>query len=192
MADFKQFCQQFSPLTDKAFNDLTKATTTHGYRKGQYVVKKNQVCEYLYFVDHGLMKLFFMNDDKQFVMRFFSENVMFSIFDSFISQEPSKFALIALENTTLTRVSFRSMEDLCREHHCIETFYRKLLSIATTKMGKRIKEMLEADSTLRYNRFMKENKDIVQRISLSDVANYLGITQQSLSRIRKSYLPYGK
>jgi len=117
-------------------------------------------------------------------MRFFAENVMFSVFDSYIPEEPSKFALIALEETTVRVISHKAMEQLCSEHHCIETFFRKLLSIATIKMAKRIKEMLDTESTARYNLFLKENSDIVQRISLADIANYLGITQQSLSRIR--------
>jgi DNA-binding Xre family transcriptional regulator len=51
-------------------------------------------------------------------------------------------------------------------------------------MTRRISEMLEENATKRYNQFMKENKAIAQRISLGDLASYLGITQQSLSRIR--------
>jgi CRP-like cAMP-binding protein len=184
MADFESFCKNFSPLTDEALRDLSRLSSLKRYRKGQYLLRKKQVCEQLFFVEQGLVKSFFLKEDKQFVMRFFAANVMFSVFDSYIPKEPSKFALIALEDTVVITISHQSMEQLCAKHHCVETFFRKLLSIATIKMAKRIKEMLEADSTVRYNQFLKDNVDIVQRISLADVANYLGITQQSLSRIR--------
>ena len=66
----------------------------------------------------------------------------------------------------------------------METLFRKLVSVANWKMTKRIREMLESDATSRYKLFIKENNDIVQRLSMGDVAKYLGITQQSLSRIR--------
>ena len=66
----------------------------------------------------------------------------------------------------------------------METAFRKLLSIATINMMKRISEMLEENATKRYNHFLKDNSQLLQRISLGDLANYLGITQVSLSRIR--------
>jgi CRP/FNR family transcriptional regulator, anaerobic regulatory protein len=184
VAEFKTFCERFSPLTEEALIDLLESSSSKSYRKGQYLVRKNQTCEHLFFIEQGLLKMFFVKNDKQFVMRFFSENVMFSVFDSYIPQAPSMFSLIALEDTTVTRVSHEAMERLCKKHHCMETFFRKLLSIATVKMGRRIKEMLEAESAVRYNQFVKDNKDIAQRVNLADIANYLGITQQSLSRIR--------
>jgi len=186
VADFETFCSNFTPLTEEALSSLIRASSAKTYRKGQYLLKKGQVCTHLFFVEEGLIKSFYNKDGKPFVMRFFAENVMFSVFDSYIPQEPSKFALIALEETTVRAISYASMEQLCSKHHCIETFLRKLLSIATIKMAKRIKEMLDTDSAARYNLFLKENSNIVQRISLADIANYLGITQQSLSRIRAS------
>jgi CRP-like cAMP-binding protein len=66
----------------------------------------------------------------------------------------------------------------------VETFFRKLISVAATKMTKRISEMLEGDATERYRQFVAENSTILQRINVGDIANYLGITPQSLSRIR--------
>jgi len=76
------------------------------------------------------------------------------------------------------------MEELCKKHHCMETYFRKLVSTVTIKMMKRITEMLEENATERYNEFLEEHKPILQRINLGDMASYLGITQQSLSRIR--------
>lgn len=184
MAHFESFCTNFTSLTDEALGELLRAASPKSYRKGQYLLKKGHVCTHLYFIEQGLVKLFFVKDGKPFVMRFFAENVMFSVFDSYIPGEPSKFALIALEDTAVRVIDRQAMEQLCAKHHGIETFNRKLLSIATIKMAKRIKEMLDTDAKARYNLFLKENSDIVQRISLADIANYLGITQQSLSRIR--------
>jgi CRP-like cAMP-binding protein len=117
-------------------------------------------------------------------MRFFYENLLFSVFDSYFTQNPSQFTLVALEDTRVTTISYDNMEALCRNYHSVETFFRKLISVAATKMTKRISEMLEGDATERYRQFVAENSTILQRINVGDIANYLGITPQSLSRIR--------
>ncbi|HXB13489.1 MAG TPA: Crp/Fnr family transcriptional regulator [Bacteroidia bacterium] len=184
MADFFQFCSKFSELDKPATEELFKDLKTKSFKKGEYILKSGQVCRYLFFINQGFAKSFFIRDDKEFIMRFFAEDFMFSVFDSYITQAPSSYSIIALEDTTVTLISHDKMEELCKKHHCMESFFRKLVSLVTIKMMKRISGMLEENSTERYNQFVIENKAIIQRISLGDLAQYLGITQQSLSRIR--------
>lgn len=184
MADFLQFCKQFSPLEDAVLWELAQQTVTKPYSKGAFLLHSGETCKYLYFVNEGLIKSYSEKDDKEFIMRFFSENLLFSVFDSYINQTPSKFNLVALEDTKVTLVRYETMAALCKQHHAMETFYRKLVSIAATKMMKRISEMLEENAADRYRLFVEEHNAIHQRISLGDMAKYLGITQQSLSRIR--------
>jgi CRP-like cAMP-binding protein len=184
MADFLQFCKQFSPLDGNIMQTLLQQTITKTYKKGEFLLRSEETCKYLYFINEGLIKSYSEKDEKEFIMRFFSENVLFSVFDSYITQTPSKFNLVTLEDTTVTLIRYKTMEDLCKQHHAMETFFRKLVSIVATKMTKRISEMLEENATDRYRLFVEENNAIHQRISLGDIAKYLGITQQSLSRIR--------
>ncbi|MDJ1482711.1 Crp/Fnr family transcriptional regulator [Cytophagaceae bacterium YF14B1] len=184
MADFLTFCNDFSPLEEAAVNDLIPHTKTRIFQKGDIIVYNGEVCRHLFFINSGLTKICSFKHDKEFIMRFFSENVMFSVFESFLTQTPSNFEMIALEPTTLTLISYDSMEILCQKHHSLETFFRKLVARATVKMTKRISEMLEENATTRYHQFVNENNHIIHRISLGDMARYLGITQQSLSRIR--------
>lgn len=184
MADFLQFCNQFSPLDKVAKDELFNNLKTKTIKKGEYLLKTGEVCKHLFFINEGLTKLFFIKDGKEFIGIFGIENRLFSAFESYLTQTPSNFMLIALEQTTVTLISFEEMEKLCKKHHCMETFFRKLVSIAATKMTRRIREMLEDNATKRYKQFVEENNTILQRISLGDLASYLGITQQSLSRIR--------
>lgn len=186
MADFLQFCNQFSPLEKVVLDELAKCAKTKTVNKGDYLLQEGDVCRNLFFINEGLAKAYFFNGDKEFIMRFFSEGVLFTIFESYITQMPSTYRLVALEPTTVTLISHDKMSLLCQQHHCMETFFRKLVSIATLKMTKRITELLEENSTNRYKQFVNDNNNIVQRISLGDLAKYLGITQQSLSRIRAS------
>lgn len=184
MSDFVQFCHQTYQLDEALANQLLKNAKTKTFKKGECIVKKGEVCRYLFFINKGFAKICFFNNDKEFNMQFFAEHRVFTVFDSYLTQTPSNFMLIAIENTNITLIPQKEVEKLCAQHHGIETFMRKLISVATIRMMKRISETLEENATKRYNQFVKQNHQILQRISLGNLSNYLGITQQSLSRIR--------
>jgi CRP-like cAMP-binding protein len=184
MVDFLSFCKQFSPLENEVAEELFQRSIAKTFQKGELLLQPEKVCRYLFFINEGFAKIYFMSDDKEFIMRFFAENLLFTAFPSYLTQTPSNYIIMALEPTTATLIRHADMEELCKKYHSMETFFRKLVSIATVKMTKRITEMLEKNATTNYKLFVKENSEILQRISLGDLAKYLGITQQSLSRIR--------
>lgn len=184
MTNFIQFVNNISLLNKEASDDLMEKLTTKTFNKGQYLLRSGQVCQQLFFIDNGLVKTFFKRNDKEFIMRFFTENSMFTVLDSYCNQSPSTFEIIALAPITVTYVNQNDLKELCTKHHCLETFFGRLACAASVNMMKRISEMLEENPAQRYNNFVKENTELLQSISLSELANYLGITQVSLSRIR--------
>lgn len=186
MTDLITFCNQFSRLNKKAIADLLKHTTIKNYKKGGYIFKQGKVCEHLYFVNNGLVKCSFFNEstEKEFILCFLTKDSMFSLYDSATTQKISDFNIVALESTSITLIRYDSMEDLCKKHHCIETFYRKLLTSTTIGVVRSICEMMKDSTTDRYRRFIQKHGKKNQRVSLQDMAKLFGITQQSLSRIR--------
>tara|TARA_R110000868_G_scaffold111773_2_gene301549 strand:- start:1008 stop:1571 length:564 start_codon:yes stop_codon:yes gene_type:complete len=185
MTHILKYCNKLSELSVESTDEILKDLKTINFQKGDYLLKEGQICKHLFFVEKGLVKIYFVKEDKEFIMRFIEEGKMFSVFESFLTQIPSNYSVVALEQTTVSLINYNQMEVLCEKHHCVETFYRKLISLATINMTRRISEILEKDLPRSYNHFLIENKQIIQRISLGDMAKYLGITQQSLSRIRK-------
>jgi len=184
MNGFIEYCIRISPLSSEAIQDLNSCFQKKSFKKDEYLLKRRGICRNLYFIDQGMIKLFFVDEEKEFIMRFFPNGMLCTSFQSFISQHPSKYMLQALEPTQVTYISREDLELLCQKYHCVETFYRKLSTMVIMNMMGRVSEMLEEDATKRYNNFVAEQPKIMQRISLGDVASYLGITQVSLSRIR--------
>ncbi len=184
MANFIQFVKTLTKLDQEALNELTDRIQTKTVRKGEYLLRIGEPCRKIYFIEKGLVKTYFNREDKEFIMKFFPENSMFTVLDSYIQQSPSSYMVLALETTTFSFLSHTDLEELCVRYHSLETFFRKLVSIASINMMNRISEMLEENATERYNHFVKENYHLLQRISLGDLARYLAITQVSLSRIR--------
>jgi CRP-like cAMP-binding protein len=184
MMDLGFALSKLATFDEGAAKDLQDCLAEKTFEKGDYLLKSGAICNKLYFMKSGLAKTFFSNGDKEFVMRFFPENAAFTVVDSFTTKKPSQFEIMALEKTTVSYLRHSDLEQLSRKHHCIETAFRKLLSVASVNMMKRISEMLEENATERYKHFLEDNGHLLQRISLGDLANYLGITQVSLSRIR--------
>lgn len=182
--DFIGFVSSLSPLESEVREMLASKLYEKQYRKGELILETGTVCNRIYFIDRGLVKTFFYTDTREFIMRFFPEGHMFTVLDSFVLRQPSSYSVQALEDTLITCLNHDELETLCGKYHSVETFYRKLLALAAVNMMDRIGGTLEEKAQIAYNRFLKEYGSLLQRISLADLASYLGITQVSLSRIR--------
>ena len=143
MTDFIRYSNNLSLLTKEAKDALYSRLKTKTLEKGEYLLKTDEVCRHIFFIDKGLVKTCFYKSDKEFIMRFFPENSMFTVLDSYIQQTPSLFIILALEHTEISYITNSDLEELCKSYHCIETYFRKLVSFASVNMMKRISEMLE-------------------------------------------------
>src|SRR5438128_1590297 len=112
MSSFFQLVNNFSQLDEAATDDLSNHLQNKIFNKGDHLLKRGGICHNLYFIDEGLTKTYFHNKEKEFIMRFFTENSMFTVLDSFITQTPSTYAVMALEQTTVTYISKTNLESL--------------------------------------------------------------------------------
>lgn len=184
MIDFLAYCNNVSELQLEAEAEIRASLRVLSLQKGEFLLRKGQVCGHIYFIDAGLLKVVSSQNDKEIIMRFFSEESMLTQLKSFSTQQPSDYSIQAIEPCEITYLSYAEIERLSKKYHCVETFYRKLLTQAALVMMERILEMLQETPAQRYHKFVVRNKAILQRISLGDLAHYLGISQVSLSRIR--------
>lgn len=184
MNDLIQYAKDISHIDEMAENDLLAEIKTKTFDRNEYLLKPDEVCKYFYFIEEGLVKSFSHNRDKEFIMAFFQENMMFTELSSYLARTPSKYMIVALEKTTVSYIHQNAIERLSKKHHCIETWTRKLYAMTSVCFMDRISEMLEEDAKERYDKFINNYPSLVQRITLSDLASYIGINRVSLSRIR--------
>ena len=184
MEGFLNQINQYTQLSKEAESDFLSKLKSKSYKKGELITKEGQVCKQLFFINFGLVKQYYYHDDRLFVLRFFSENNIFTTLDSFLKQTAADFMTIALEDTNVTYVDYEDVLELAKNHHSFETFLRKLFSFAALTLLNRIKEMFNNDALGLYENFTKNNSHLLQRISLGDIASYIGISQVTLSRIR--------
>jgi CRP-like cAMP-binding protein len=113
------------------------------------------------------------------------DNSWITDLDSFFSQTPSKYNIESLEDTVLLRITHQRFEELLVEIPCLERYFRILFQKAYINALNRLNATMWESALDRYNEMLKENPEIFQRVPLVYIASYLGITPESLSRIRK-------
>ncbi len=161
----------FEPLTLKKKKDLLVPGDT---------------CKYIYFITEGSFRSYFV--DKKGVEHIYQlrlDNSYISDLESFFSQRPSKYYIESLEDSKLLRISFERLEQLYTEVPAIERYFRILFQKAYINALERLNATMWDSAVDRYNELLREHKDIFQRVPLVYIASYLGITPESLSRIRK-------
>jgi signal-transduction protein with cAMP-binding, CBS, and nucleotidyltransferase domain len=184
MSRFISYCNNLSPLSKGAEEDFLSKLKTKSFKKGDTINKDGQICRHLYFIESGLVKHYYFHKGRIFIMRFFCEDQIFTSIDSFVTQSPAEFMTVALEDTLTSYLDYADVEELCKRHHSFETFIRKIFTTISLNSLKRLKEMFDKDASELYTSFLAENQHLLQRVSLGDIASFLGISQVSLSRIR--------
>ena len=141
------------------------------------------------FIYSGLIRSYFIDDNgKEINNAFFSENEFVTDYLAFIKQQRTKYTFECLEDCTLISIPFETVETAYERYKNFANFGRKIAEWALENRTKKYESFLFETAEERYLRFIAENKPILNRISLSHLASYLGIERQSLSRIRSKIL----
>lgn len=151
-------------------------------KKKETLHNEGGVCKTIYFVRKGAVKQYYLSDGKEFIQNFFFEGNMASLFDSFLTQTPSNSYLEALEGSELWVLSYHNYLKI-RE---ASPEFNMQLTLCMSKMNThRVNLLLLSDAMLRYQKFLSEEPQISQRVPQYMIASYLGMTPETLSRIRK-------
>lgn len=179
-----QLLNSIHPLSKELVAYLSKAFEYIEVKKGEYLLQEGQVCEYLYFIEQGLVRCFYYKEQKEICAWFQTEGNPIISFDSFYNQTPSNEYIEALEDCKIHRISHADLYEmystfvesnihratLTENYYCIvwKCFYNTRLTSARE----------------RYKFFIDNFPHWVNRVPKKDIANFLGITAEHLSRVR--------
>lgn len=165
---------------------ILSAFETQSIKKKKDLLTPGNICEHIYFITSGSFRSYFVDDKGiEHIYQIRLENSWISDLESFFSQRPSKYYIEALENSEMLCLSFERLEKLYEEVPILERYFRILFQKAYINALERLNATMWESAVDRYHDLLKEHKDIFQRVPLVYIASYLGITPESLSRIRK-------
>lgn len=180
------YFNKWTDLTEGDETIILSAFEPVTIKKKKDLLFSGQVCDYLYFINKGCLRSFYIDAKGiEHIYQIRMDNSWISDLKSFFSQSPSKYNIEALEDSFLLRISHARFEQLLTEIPRLERYFRILFQKAYINALERLNATMWETAMDRYNEMLKENPEIFQRVPLVYIASYLGITPESLSRIRR-------
>ncbi len=175
-----------TPLSLGEVESVKKALKPKRLLKRQYLLQEGDVCKYMAFVDKGTLRSF-MVDDKgnEHILQFALEGWIIADLYSYLTGEPARLNIEALENSDLLLIDLESQERLLKEIPKVLTYFYYLMQSAYVALQKRHIGKLSLSIEENYSNLIKSYPDIIQRVPQHMIASYLGITPETLSRVKK-------
>lgn len=173
-------------LTAEEFDRCTQFFVPRAVRKRQALLQNGEVCRYLAFVNNGCLREYTLDHKgDEHLLQFAVEDWWISDLNSFLSGTPSTHNIDALQDSEVLLLEKSAREALFTAVPPMERFFRLLLESNYIATHKRINDALSASAEERYLAFVETYPRLFEQVPQNQIASYIGITPQSLSRIRK-------
>jgi CRP-like cAMP-binding protein len=179
--------QNYSPLSAAAQYALNDCFEQVVFSKNDYLLAEGKVCRHLYFLEQGALRGFYNLDGKEITHWFGFENDFVTSFHSFITQQTSVENIQLLEGSILWAISKEMLAGLFNQYHEIERLVRIVYEKYYIRLEERYVNAQFKTATERYENLLRQTPHIVERVPLGHIASYLGISQETLSRIRSRF-----
>jgi CRP/FNR family transcriptional regulator, anaerobic regulatory protein len=169
--------------------DINELVNVKTYKKGDVLLVPGKVSNYASFILKGLVKSYYIREDDivEVITKFmFEKSIITSIF-SFYSRLPGNEYIVALEDTTVACLHYDDMQQLLKKHPTYNYIIRVITERYLYFLEVELYNMRKPLAEERYNFFIKHFPNLLQRLALKDIASYLGMSVETLSRIRGRY-----
>lgn len=174
------------PITDEEFAFLRQHLRPLSLAKRQHYLMSGDVCTHMAFVTQGCVRTYSIDlQGQEHTLQFAPEDWWVSDLYSLLTQSPSTLNIDALEDTQLLLIKHSAMEDIYARCPVFERFFRLLMQSRYVALQERVNAELRESATEKYNNFLRKYPALVQRVPQHLIASYLGVTPESLSRVRR-------
>jgi CRP/FNR family transcriptional regulator, anaerobic regulatory protein len=180
-----EYFNQLIPLNKDEKELVRSKFHPHLFLKKQFALQHGSVCECFDFVVRGCLRLYKAGDDGVYhILQFATENHWIIDIASFHKKLPSFFNIDALEDTVVLRINYNDLIDLYLKAPKFDRIFRVLLENHFMQQQERIGQLFSSTAEERYQSFLENYPHLQNRLSQVQIASYLGVTPEFLSRIR--------
>ena len=173
------------PFSEDELNDILNHFKTKAVSKNEILVHEGEVCKYLYFIEQGMCRSYYLNENQKDITQwFFSNGKFMSSADSFFQKKPSLYYLEVLEDSVLYFISKDNLEILFAKYPKMEKLGRLVITEMLSNVVHKLNAIQFQTARERYDYMLAKFPDIAYQVSLGHIASYLGMAQETLSRIR--------
>ena len=180
------FIGNFDFLTENEIISFSQKLKSEHFNKNDFFIKEGEYCNKICFLEKGSARAFHLVGGKEITNWFAFNNMPVTSYFSFVSKSQSKETIQFLEDSTLFSIDYNDLQALYKEFHGIERLGREMAEFYFIWQEERTLSLQSLTAKERYENLLKQEAHLIQKVSLGQIASYLGITQESLSRIRKN------
>jgi CRP-like cAMP-binding protein len=184
--ELSEYFKNISKLSDSLEEDLKNLFEPKEFFKGDLLFKQGEICRHLFYIKKGLVRVYYYaGSGKEITAWFSAENTLVTAIDSFYYHKPTRDNCEVLEDSVVYPINFSEWDIILNSEKGARLAFYILFGI-TRKMTDYISSIKFQSAEERYRALIEEFPAIQQRTSLGHIASYLGITQETLSRIRSN------
>ncbi len=181
----QDYFQKVIPLNNEEKQLVTDLFKPRLYRKRQYILQEGDICNQFNFIVRGCLRMYKVDDKgNTHILQFASENWWLSNIGSFHERKPSELNIDALEDTMVLQISHDSLLTLYTNAPKFDRIFRVLIENSFVSLQKRLLQNISSTAEERYNSFLDSYSHLTNRLPQTQIASFLGITPEFLSRLR--------
>ncbi len=186
MENYKKHLSNIIDLTEEQWAEIEKFLVVKHIKKNEFILEPGEYSEDYFFVESGVIRSYTIDENgKEHVLQFGTENWIVSDRNSAFCKQQSKFYIQAIEDSTVILLNEKLNDLITRLNPNYLAAQNKLIQNHVRSLQDRINLLLGASAKTRYLEFMRLYPNQLSRIPQWMIASYLGITPESLSRVRK-------
>ncbi len=176
---------RYTSLPDDCIEALLTNLTIHTHPKNEILVKEGQYSKKVFFLIEGTARAYYYKNEKDISDWFAFEEEFISPIVSFFSDKPSAHYIQVLENSIVGEISHETVEQLSKKYHAFEKLMRIVVTETMLRQQRRISSILFHSAQEKYAQLLVEYPNILEKIPLTHIASHLGMTLETLSRVRR-------
>ena len=184
---FKEILHNNYPVSDATIQAVLDHCVVEEVKKGESIISKGKVCDYIVFVLNGIFRVSYENDGKEATLCFGTEGDPFMSLHSYHAGLPAQFSFEAITNATIAKIKFSDFNRLIDEYVDLNRWFTSVLVEQVFAFEARYVNLSGQSAYDRYLTLRRIRKEIINQIPLKYIAQYLNITPETLSRIRAEF-----
>lgn len=185
MKELLDYMNFYVPLAQEAQQAVMKSFKLRTYNKNEVILREGDICQQLFFMLSGTTRTYYTHKGKEITTWIYPDGAFVTAWSSFLSGKSSFEAIHAIEQTQVAFITKTTLYQLYNQHQSIERFGRYLAEEQLTHIETYSKGYLFLSAKEKYENLLSVFPDVELRANLGDIASMLGISRETLSRLRK-------
>ncbi|MBM7663589.1 CRP-like cAMP-binding protein [Solibacillus kalamii] len=183
----KKYMSDFTSMSEDEQRAIAESLQIGKYKKGKYLLMQGNLSDIkCYFVLMGCVRQFFIDESgKEVTSNFFTEEQAIPIINEKTQGELSKYSLVCVEDSILVVGDVTSESTMFNKYPQLEMMIRKMMEINLGEIQDQLGEFISSSPEERYKTILRQRPQLIERVPQHQLASYLGITPESLSRIKQ-------